>query len=55
MLSTKYSFQSETYIQTKSEGMGKDIHTNRNQKKVEVAVLISGKIDKKQGRSLHGD
>ena len=33
------------HIQTESEGLEKDIHANRDQKKAGVAILISDKID----------
>ena len=37
--------QNKKYIQTKSEGLEKIFHTNGDQKKAGVAVLISDKID----------
>ena len=37
--------QNNGHIQTESEGLEKDIHTNRDQKKAGVAILISDKID----------
>ena len=45
MLSTRDPPQNKGHIQTESEGLEKDIHANRDQKKAGVAILISGKID----------
>ena len=45
MLSTRDPPQNRGHIQTESEGLEKDIHTNRDQKKAGVAILISDKID----------
>ena len=45
MLPTRDSPQNKGHIQTESEGLEKDIHANRDQKKAGVAILISGKID----------
>ena len=44
MLSTRDPPQNKGHIQTKSEGLEKDI-SHRDQKKAEVAILISDKID----------
>ena len=38
-------FQTLEYIHTEHQGMEKDIPSNRNQKKVGIAILISDKID----------
>ena len=45
MLSTRDKSQNKGHIQTKSEGLEKDISTNGDQKKPGVAILISDKID----------
>ena len=45
MLFTRDPPQNKGYIQTESEGLEKIYHTNRDQKKAGVAVLISDKID----------
>ena len=45
MLPTRDPPQNKGYIQTESEGLEKIYHTNRDQKKAGVAVLISDKID----------
>ena len=45
MLSTRDPPQNKGHIQTKSEGLEKDISTNGDQKKPGVAILISDKID----------
>ena len=45
MLLTRDSLQGERHTQTESEGMEKVFHANRMDKKVEVAILISDKID----------
>ena len=45
MLSTRDPPQNRGYIQTESEGLEKDFHANREQKKAGVAILISDKID----------
>ena len=45
MLSTRGPPQNKGHIQTESEGLEKDIHANRDQKKAGVAILISDKID----------
>ena len=45
MLSTGGPPQNKRHIQTKSEGLEKKIfHTNGDQKKAEVAILIPGKV-----------
>ena len=44
MLSTRDSPQNKGHIQTESEGWKKIIHTNGDQKKAGVAILISDKI-----------
>ena len=44
ILSTRDPPQNKGHIQTKSEGLEKDI-SHRDQKKAEVAILISDKID----------
>ena len=48
MLCTRDPPQNTGYIQTESEGLEKDIHANRDQKKAGVAILISDKTDLKQ-------
>ena len=45
MLSTRHSPQNKGHIQTESEGQEKIFHANGDQKKAEVAILISHKID----------
>ena len=45
MLSTRDPPQNKGHIQTESEGLEKLFHTNRDQKKARVAILISDKID----------
>ena len=45
MLSTRDPLQTYRHIQTKSEGMEKDIPCKRKSKKAGVAILISDKID----------
>ena len=45
MLSTREPPQTKGHIQTESEGLEKDILSNRDQKKAGVAILISDKID----------
>ena len=45
MVSTRDPPQNTGHIQTESEGLQKDIHANRDQKKAGVAILISDKID----------
>ena len=45
MLSTRDPPQNKGHIQTKSEGLEKLFHTNRDQKKAGVAILRSDKID----------
>ena len=45
MLSTRDPLQNKRQIQTKSEGLEKMFHTNGEQKKAGVAILISDKID----------
>ena len=45
MLSTRDPPQNRGHIQTESEGLEKDIHANRDQKKAGVAIFISDKID----------
>ena len=45
MLSTRDPLQNKGHIQTKSEGLEKIFHANRDQKKAGVAILISDKID----------
>ena len=61
MLSTRDPPRNKGHIQTESEGLGRHIHANRDQKKAGVAILISDKIDfktkavKRQRRTLHND
>ena len=43
ILSTRDPPQNKGHIQTESEGLGRDIHANRDQKKAGVAILISVK------------
>ena len=45
MLSTKDPPQNKGHIQTESEGLEKIFHANGDQKKIEVVILISDKID----------
>ena len=45
MLLTRDPPQNKGHIQTESKGLKKIYHTNRDQKKTEVAILISDKID----------
>ena len=45
MLSTRHPPQNKGHIQTESEGQEKIFHANGDQKKAEVAILISHKID----------
>ena len=45
MLSTRDPPQNKGHTQTKSEGLEKILHTNRDQKKAGVTILISDKID----------
>ena len=45
MLLTKDPPQNKGHIQIESEGLEKDFHANRDQKKAGVAILISDKID----------
>ena len=45
MLSTRDPPQNKRHIQTETEGLEKDIPSNRDQKKAGVAILISDKID----------
>ena len=45
MLSTRDPPQNKGHIQTESEGLEKIFHTNGDQKKAGVAILISDKID----------
>ena len=45
MLSTRDPLQNKGHIQTESEGLEKIFYANRDQKKAEVAILISDKID----------
>jgi len=45
MLSTRDPPRNKGHIQTESEGLGRHIHANRDQKKAGVAILISDKID----------
>ena len=60
MLSTRDPPQSKRLTQTESERMEKIFQANGHERKVGVAILISGKIDlkskghnKRQRRSLH--
>ena len=59
MLSTRDPPQNKGHIQTKSEGLEKIFHANRDQKKAGVAILISDKIDFQikdvKRRTLHND
>ena len=45
MLSTRDPPQNKGHIQTESEGLEKIFHTNGDQKKAGVTILISDKID----------
>ena len=45
MLSKRDPPQNNGHIQTESEGLGKILHANGDQKKAGVAILISDKID----------
>ena len=45
MLSTRNPRQNKGHIQTESEGLKKIFHTNGDQKKAGVAILISDEID----------
>ena len=45
MLSKRDPPQNKGHIQTESEGLGKILHENGDQKKAGVAILISDKID----------
>ena len=45
MLSTRDPPQNKRHIQTETEGLEKDIPSNRDQKKAGVAILISDKRD----------
>ena len=45
MLPTRDPPQNKGHIQTESEGLEKYFHTNGDQKKAGVAILISDKID----------
>ena len=45
MLSTRDPPRNKGHIQTESEGLGRHIHANRDQKKAGVAILISDKVD----------
>ena len=45
MLSTRDPRQNKGHIPTESEGLEKIFHTNGDQKKAGVAILISDKID----------
>ena len=45
MLPTRDPPQNKGHIQIESEGLEKDFHANRDQKKAGVPILISGKID----------
>ena len=44
MLSTRDPPQNKRHIQTETEGLEKDIPSNRDQKKAGVAILISDEI-----------
>ena len=54
MLSTRDPPQNKGHIQTKMKGWKKIFHTNRDQKKAGVAILISDKIDF-QIKAVKGD
>ena len=45
MLPTRDPPENKGHIQTESEGLEKEFHANRDQKKAGVAILISNKID----------
>ena len=45
MLSTRDPPQTKGHIQTENEGLEKVFYANGDQKKAEVAILISDKID----------
>ena len=45
MLSTRHPLQTKEHIHTESERMEKIFHADGNQKKAEVAIFISDKID----------
>ena len=45
MLSKRDPPQNNGHIQTESEGLGKILHANGDQKKAGLAILISDKID----------
>ena len=45
MLSTRDPLQTYRHIQIESEGWKKIFHANSNQKKAEVSILVSDKID----------
>ena len=45
MLSTRDPPWNKGHIQTESEGLEKDLHTNRDQKKAGAAIRVSDKID----------
>ena len=45
MLSTRNPPQNKRHIQTKNEGLQKIVHSNGDQKKAGVTILISDKID----------
>ena len=45
MLTTRDPPQNKGHIETKSEGLEKILHTNGDQKKAGVTILISDKID----------
>ena len=45
MLSTRDPPQNRGHIQTESEGLEKIFHANGDQKKIEVVILLSDKID----------
>ena len=45
MLSTRVPPQNKGHIQTKSEGLEKIFHSNGDQKKAGVVILLSDKID----------
>ena len=48
MLSTRDPPQNRKHIQTESEGLEKIFHSNGDQKKAGVAILISDQIDFKK-------
>ena len=45
MLPTRDSLQGKGYTQIESEGIGKIFLTNENNRKMEVVILVSDKID----------